>query len=105
VSAPDLNPCACCRTSMAPTLTDTATSGGRRLAFGVWVMCPSCEAAGPRTWVAFEDLEEAEMAAAQSAAAQAWNRIQAAVRTVGDMAALLVSSGADRTPSLRGRVG
>ena len=81
MNAPDLNPCPCCDTRLAPVLTDTANDQ-HRMSFGVWVMCPGCEMAGPRTWLAFAELGDLELADAQAEAARRWNAIAASVSTI-----------------------
>lgn len=84
MSAPDISPCQC-GSRLAPTLRDSSGSV-ESVAFstlGVWVACPLCEMAGPRTWVCLDgDFPDAELAEAQAESARDWNRIAAAVSTI-----------------------
>lgn len=99
MSAPDLNPCLC-GARLAPRLTESL-SGFGSFSLGVWVMCPTCDMAGPRTFACLEsDIDcEREILEAQAEAARTWNRIMAACSTLDH----LTNDGSDRFPSLRGR--
>lgn len=82
MTTPDIASCHC-GSGLDPDIREDSNNA---FSFGVWVECPTCRHASPRTWICFEQADcELELVAAQTEAIRAWNRIQAAVTTLNHL--------------------
>lgn len=104
MSAPLVN-CPCCDTQREPIECDNVNATGRN-SVALWIACPSCEMAGPKTWITLDELaDEREHELAKTEARDAWDLLanRASAGRMFGTGAGAHRSMTDRIVSLRGR--